>query len=160
MSLPPQTTALPKTVFEAEVGRRVRRARASAPLKVQRGDTLTRILARLGAQTWQVRADAWRRHAVGFRPRATCSRATRFAASVLPLPARPIGELVRFSVLDETGAHKVTVTRNGTGEYVAERDARRGSLTHVALPDNDRPRTTASTPASTHLAAKHGMPTI
>src|SRR5262252_4483720 len=53
---PPNTSDLPKTVLEAEdpaddlAGREVR------VIKAQRGDTLVRILQRLGAETWQARA--------------------------------------------------------------------------------------------------------
>ena len=54
--LPPNTTALQKTVFETEdtgedlEGREVRVVRA------QKGDTLSRVVLRLGAEPWQARA--------------------------------------------------------------------------------------------------------
>src|SRR5262249_59902762 len=54
--LPPNTSILPKSVLEAEdptddlAGREVR------VVKAQRGDTLARVLQRLGAETWQARA--------------------------------------------------------------------------------------------------------
>ena len=153
--LPPQTTALPKTVYEAEVTDDSG-VRELAPLKVQRGDTLTRILARLGAQTWQARAmlDATR----SVFAENDLQPGYEIRGLVLPLPGRPNGDLVRFSVLDETGAHKVTVTRNGTGEYVPSATRVEDRMTHVALPDNDQAQDNSLYASFYALAAKHDVP--
>jgi murein DD-endopeptidase MepM/ murein hydrolase activator NlpD len=153
--LPPQTSVLPKTVYEAEVADDSG-VRELAPLKVQRGDTLARILARLGAQTRQARAmlDATRSVFV----ETDLQPGYEIRGVVLPLPGRPNGDLVRFSVLDETGAHKVTVTRNGTGEYVPSATPVEDRVTHVALPDSDQAQDSSLYASFYSLAAKHDVP--
>src|SRR5262245_9616786 len=124
----PQTTDLPKTVYEAEVAEDSG-VREVAPVKAQRGDTLSRILARLGAQTWQVRAmlDAMR----PVFAESELQPGYEVRGLVLPLAAKANGELVRFSVFDEAGTHKVTVTRNGTGEYVPSATRTEDRIAHV-----------------------------
>ncbi len=112
----PQTTNLAKTTFEQEEAAEEFPGRAVPAIKVQRGDTLARILARLGAQSWQVRAML-----EAARPifaEAALAPGFEVRAIVLPSLARPAGEPVRFSVFDEAGSHKVTVSRNVAGEYV------------------------------------------
>jgi hypothetical protein len=52
----PQTTVLSKTTFEPEEQADDFPGRVVPPIKIQRGDTLARVLARLGAQSWQVRS--------------------------------------------------------------------------------------------------------
>jgi murein DD-endopeptidase MepM/ murein hydrolase activator NlpD len=153
--LPPQTTALPKTVYEAEVADDSG-VREIAPLKVQRGDTLPRILTRLGAQAWQSRAmlDATR----SVFAESELQPGYEIRALVLPLPGRSNGELVRFSILDENGGHKVTVTRNGTGEYVPSTARVEERMTHVAMPDTDLAQDNSLYASFYSLAAKHEVP--
>jgi murein DD-endopeptidase MepM/ murein hydrolase activator NlpD len=113
----PQTTQLIKTSLEQDDLGEDPNVRVLPPVKVQRGDTLPRILARLGAQSWQVRAmmEATR----SSFPDSALLPDFEVRATTLPSPARPnSGEVVRFSIFDERGGHKVTVTRNATGEYV------------------------------------------
>ena len=117
--LPPNTTALQKTVFETEdtgedlEGREVRVVRA------QKGDTLSRILAAPGR-----RAVAGARH-------DGCGQARSLPMTAM-LPGQEVHvtlvpsvtranrvEPVRFSVFGEGQDHKVTVTRNAAGEFVA-----------------------------------------
>jgi murein DD-endopeptidase MepM/ murein hydrolase activator NlpD len=154
--LPPQTTALPKTVFETEDTADEPGARAVAPVKVQRGDTLPRILARLGAQTSQVPAmlDAAR----SVFPDSGLQPGYEVRAMVLPVTNRPAGDLVRFSVYDEAGLHKVTVTRNGTGEYVPSATRVEERVTHVALTDDDRAQDSSVYTSFYSLAVKQGVP--
>jgi murein DD-endopeptidase MepM/ murein hydrolase activator NlpD len=153
--LPPQTTALAKTVFEAEAAEDSD-VREMPPVKVQRGDTLSRVLARLGAQPWQVRAmlDASR----SFFAESDLQPGYEIVPVVLPLPSKPGGELVRFSILDDSGAHKVTVTRNGTGEYVPSPGRVEERVRSVALTDSDRAQDNSLYASFYTMAAKHGVP--
>jgi murein DD-endopeptidase MepM/ murein hydrolase activator NlpD len=153
--LPPQTTALPKSTFETEVADDSG-VREMPPLKVQRGDTLPRILSRLGAQAWQVRAMMEATRSVFADSELLPGYEVH--AMVLPLPTRPNGELVRFSIFDETGAHKATVSRNGTGEYVPSATRVEERVTHVALTDSDRTRDSSLYASFYSLAAKQGVP--
>jgi len=153
--LPPQTTALPKTVFEAEAGEDAG-VREIPPVKMQRGDTLARILARLGAQTWQARAmlDAMR----SVLAENDLQPGYEVRGLTLPLPGKAGGELVRFSVFDENGGHKVTVTRNGTGEYVPSATRVDDRMTHVAMPDNDQAQDNSLYASFYALAVKYSVP--
>ncbi len=153
--LPPQTTALLKTVYEADVADDSG-VREIAPVKVQRGDTLPRILARLGAQAWQARAmlDATR----SVFAESDLQPGYEIHGLALPLPGRPNGELVRFSVFDDGGAHKVTVTRNGTGEYVPSATRVEDRVTHVALPDSDQAQDNSLYASFYSLAARYDVP--
>jgi murein DD-endopeptidase MepM/ murein hydrolase activator NlpD len=155
-ALPPQTTALPKTVFEADEAADDPGTRELPPLKVQRGDTLPRLLARLGAQAWQVpkMLDAAR----SVLPDANLQPGYEIRAVVLPMPTRPSGDLVRFSILDETGSHKVTVTREGAEEYTGSATRVEERLTHVALTDTDQPQDSSLYASFYSLAAKQGVP--
>jgi murein DD-endopeptidase MepM/ murein hydrolase activator NlpD len=132
----PQTTVVHKTVYEDGTEDDDNGAREQPPVKVQRGDTLPRILARLGAQSWQVRAMTAASRTVfsetallaGFEVRGT----------VVPGAARAGVELVRFAIYDELGTHKVTVTRNATGDYVASATPGEGRIVAAALSDRDQ----------------------
>src|SRR5262245_12739617 len=153
--LPPQTTALPKTVFEADAAEDSD-VREMPPVKAQRGDTLPRILARLGAQTAQVREmmDATR----SFFADNELQPGHEVRATVVPSPSSPNGELVRFSIFDEAGNHKVTVTRNGTGEYVPSATPVEERVRAVALVDSDRPQDSNLYASFYSMAAKSGVP--
>jgi len=153
--LPPQTTALPKTVYEAEAGEDAG-VREVPPVKVQRGDTLSRILARLGAQGWQARAmlDAMR----SVLAESDVQPGFEVRGLALPLPGKANAELVRFSLFDESGTHKVTVTRNGTGEYVPSATRVEDRMAHVAMPDNDQAQDNSLYASFYSLAARNGVP--
>jgi murein DD-endopeptidase MepM/ murein hydrolase activator NlpD len=151
----PQTTVLPKTVFESDVGEDTA-TRELPPIKVQRGDSLQRILPRIGAQAWQVAPIVEAIRVVV--PDAALQPGYEVRATVLPVPSRPIGELVRFSVFDDDGDHKVTVTRGGTRQYKASATPVEERLTHVALTEADRGPDNSLYASFYHLAAKHGIP--
>lgn len=152
----PQTTILSKTSFEEEEVADDFPGRSLPPIKIQRGDTLARILARLGAQSWQVRAmiDAARPIFMesallpGFEVRAV----------VLPSPAKPSGEPVRFSVYDDAGVHKVTVSRNAAGDYVPTATPTQERITAAVLGDNDQAQDNSLYASLHYTASKQGVP--
>jgi murein DD-endopeptidase MepM/ murein hydrolase activator NlpD len=156
-ALAPQTTALQKTVFEADEAAADDGSGREAPaIKVQRGDTLARILAKLGAQAWQVRAMVEATRSV--MPESALVPGFEIRAVVVPAPARPPGDLVRFSIYDENGGHKVTVTRNGMGEYVPSATRRDDPIAPAALSDNDRLQDNSLYTSFYFAAAKQGVP--
>ena len=114
----PNTSTLAKSKFEAEEtvedleGREVRVVRA------QRGDTLVRILQRMGAETWAARAmsDAARSSLPDGAPQPGQEVHVTLVPSVVRANRM---EPIRFSVFGDAQDHKVTVTRNAAGEFVA-----------------------------------------
>jgi murein DD-endopeptidase MepM/ murein hydrolase activator NlpD len=153
----PQTTVLKKTVFEQEEPADGIAARELPPVKVQRGDTLPRILARLGASSWQVRAMIQASRTL-FNESALLP-GYEIRTTLVPSATRPGGgEIVRFSVFDESGAHKVTVTRNATGEYAASPTRGDERLVYTALPENDRTQDNSLYASLHYTAAKQGIP--
>ena len=114
----PNTSVLAKSVFESEDATDDIEGREVKLIKAQRGDTLARVLARLGAEPWQARAmsDAARKAL----PDGTLTPGQEMQVTLVPsvLRANKL-EPVRFSVFGEGQEHKVTVTRNAAGEFVA-----------------------------------------
>jgi murein DD-endopeptidase MepM/ murein hydrolase activator NlpD len=151
----PRTTVVPKTVFESETGEETA-TRELPPVKVQRGDTLARLLPRLGAQSWQVAPIVEAIRAV--LPDAGLAPGYELRATVLPVPPRPIGELVRLSLFDDGGEHLVTVTRSGTRQYKASATPVEERLTHAALADVDKGQDNSLYASFYHLATKHSVP--
>lgn len=150
----PQTTVLPKTVFESDSGEQAA-TRELPPVKVQRGDTLQRLLPRLGALTWQVSPMLVAARTV--LPDAGLLPGFEIRGTVLPVPGRRVGELVRFVIVDEAGGHKVTVTRKGTRKYVASAKPVAERLTHVALTDGAHGQDNSLYASFYHLAGKNDI---
>ena len=152
----PQTTNLAKTSFDHEEAAEEFPGRAVPAIKVQRGDTLARILARLGAQSWQVRAML-----EASRPifaEAALAPGFEVRAIVLPSLARPAGEPVRFSVFDEAGSHKVTVSRNVAGEYVPSATPTEERIVAAALlGESDQVQDNSLYSSLHYTAAKQGV---
>ena len=155
--LPPNTTALQKTVFETEdtgedlEGREVRVVRA------QKGDTLSRVVLRLGAEPWQARA-------------ITDAAKTIFADTAM-LPGQEVHvtlvpsvtranrvEPVRFSVFGEGHDHKVTIARDAAGEFVASASPIDERVVRAPLVDDDQPRASSLYTSLHYTAERQGVP--
>jgi murein DD-endopeptidase MepM/ murein hydrolase activator NlpD len=132
----PQTTVLHKTLYDGDTDDDDADVKELAPVKVQRGDTLPRILARLGAKAWQIRGMTAASRSMF--PESALLPGFEVRGTVLPGASRVGGELVRFGIYDELGAHKVTVTRNATGEYVPSATPDEGRIVAAALSDRDQ----------------------
>lgn len=157
-TLAPQTTILHKTVFDPDDLADDAIGRDLPTVKVQRGDTLTRILARLGGEqpASQVREMVAATRSV--LADSALQPGYEIRGVVLPSPEGPGGDLVRFSIFDQNDAHKVTVTRNGTGDYVPSTARTDERLTRAALSGRDRARDTSLYASFYYAAAKQGVP--
>jgi murein DD-endopeptidase MepM/ murein hydrolase activator NlpD len=153
----PNTSVLAKSVFEAEdsiddiVGREVRAVRA------QRGDTLVRILQRMGAETWQARAmsDAARSTV----PEGALQPGYEVHVTLVPSIVRANRtEPVRFSVFGEGQDHKVTVTRNAAGEFVASASPIDQRMASAELVDDDQPQASSLYASLHYTAERQGIP--
>jgi murein DD-endopeptidase MepM/ murein hydrolase activator NlpD len=116
-SLAPNTTLLAKTTAdpdeladEAE-GERVR-------VKLSRGETLSQLLMRMGADPWQARDMV--ETARGIMPEAAVTAGHEVELTLVPsLTGTGKNEPIRFAVFNARGEHRVTVERNAAGEFVA-----------------------------------------
>jgi murein DD-endopeptidase MepM/ murein hydrolase activator NlpD len=135
--IPPLTSVLEKSTFEPEEpaddieGRQVRK------VKVGRGDTLMKILQAAGAETWLARSmvEAGR----GVLPESALAPGQDVELILVPSLTRS-GRLepIRFSVL-EGREHKVTVSRNAAGEFVASATPLADAMARSVSRDADRP---------------------
>lgn len=154
--LAPGTSVLAKTVFESEdgddlAGREVR------VVKAQRGDTLARILLRLGAEAWQARAmtDAAR----NAMPDAALPPGQEVHVTLAPSVVRANRmEPIRFSVFGEGHDHKLTVTRNAAGEFVASASPMDERAIRTELSDDDNPQASSLYASVHHTADRQGIP--
>jgi murein DD-endopeptidase MepM/ murein hydrolase activator NlpD len=155
--VPPNTTDLAKSVIETEdsiddvEGREVRVVRA------QHGDTLGRVLLKMGAEAWQSRAmsDAAR----GVFPDGALAPGLEIHVTLMPSVIRANRmEPIRFSVYGEGHDHKLTVTRNAAGEYVASGSPFDERLARTELVDDDHPQASSLYASLHHTASRQGIP--
>jgi murein DD-endopeptidase MepM/ murein hydrolase activator NlpD len=153
----PNTSILGKSVFETEdtiddiEGREVR------VVKVQRGETLPRVLLRLGAETWQARAmtDAAR----SALPEGALAIGQEVHVTLVPSVVRANKmEPIRFSVFGEAQDHKVTVTRNAAGEFVASASPLDERIVRTELTDDNQPLASSLYGSLYNTAARQGVP--
>lgn len=140
--IPPNTSVLEKSMFEPEEvaddieGREVRKVR------VARGETLMKMLQAAGAEAWLARSMV--EAARGVLPESALTPGQDVEFTLVPSLTRA-GRLepIRFSVL-EGREHKVTVSRNAAGEFVA-------SATPVSEPIVRGPSRDGGQPMATSL---------
>ena len=153
----PGTSLLAKTVFESDDAADDLQGREVRVIKALRGDTLARILARMGAETWQARAmtDASRTAL----PEGTLQAGQEVHVTLVPSVVRANRmEPIRFSVFGDGHDHKVTVTRNAAGEFVASASPIDERAMRADVSDDDQPQA-SSLYASVHSTAeKQGIP--
>jgi murein DD-endopeptidase MepM/ murein hydrolase activator NlpD len=117
--LPYHTTRLTKSTFElddaADGDLEKRQVRV---IKVGRADTLTKILQQAGADQWQAKEMA--ETAKGLIPDGALIAGQEVRITMVPsLTQSGRSEPARFSVFSDGHEHKVTVTRNSAGGFVA-----------------------------------------
>jgi murein DD-endopeptidase MepM/ murein hydrolase activator NlpD len=153
----PNTTMLAKSVFEREDAIDDLEGREVRVVKAQRGDTLTRILQRMGAETWQARAmnDAARNGL----PEGVLQAGLEVHVTLVPSVLRANRmEPVRFSVFGEAQDHRVTVTRNAAGEFVASASPIDERIARAALVGDDQPQASSLYASLHHTAERQGIP--
>jgi murein DD-endopeptidase MepM/ murein hydrolase activator NlpD len=154
---PPNTAILAKSVFEREDTIDDLQGREVRVVKAQRGDTLTRILQRMGAETWQARAmsDAAR----NALPDGALQPGQEVHVTLVPSVVRANRmEAIRFSVFGEGHDHKATVARNAAGEFVASASPIDERIASAEMADDDQPQA-SSLYASLHSTAeRQGIP--
>ena len=119
--IPPYTTVLTKTVVEADDTAEDLEGREVRKVRVGRGDTLTKLLQALGSESWLARSMVEAARGVFADSDLTPGSEVEFVL-VPSLTRAGRLEPIRLSVRDG-GAHKVTVSRNAAGEFVASATA-------------------------------------
>lgn len=115
---PKVSTLLVKNVLGNEVEDEDIEGRVARAFTAIDGDTLTKILMRAGAETWQARTMV---EAAGtIFPDAALQPGEEVRVTLVPsLTHQNSMEPVRFSVYGLNKAHKVSVMRDASGEYVS-----------------------------------------
>jgi murein DD-endopeptidase MepM/ murein hydrolase activator NlpD len=148
---------LAKSVLESEdptddlAGREVR------VVKAVRGDTLARILLRLGAETWQARAmtDAARNALSDGALQPGQEMHVTLVPSVIRANRM---EPIRVSVFGEGHDHKVTVTRNAAGEFVSSASPIDERVLNAEVNDDEQPQASSLYASLLHTAERQGVP--
>lgn len=155
----PNTTVLSKSVADADDATTELEGSEVRVVRVAKGDTLARILQRLGAVPWQVRAmlEASSR----MFPDNALMPGQEVHVTLVPSLSQPEKlEPFRFSIFAEGHDHKITVYRSAAGEYVASSspfDAGAGSP-QVALGDSDKVQPASLYASLYHTALSEGVP--
>jgi murein DD-endopeptidase MepM/ murein hydrolase activator NlpD len=153
----PNTTILAKTTTDdsdlddAPERNEVRVVRAG------RGDTLVKILQRLGADLWTARAmvDAGK----SVFPESQLGSGHEVHVTLVPSLQKPdTREPARFSVFSDGHLHKLTVSRNAAGEFVASAQMPASSLALAALGDSDQAQTSSLYGALYNAALSQAVP--
>ena len=155
--VPPNTTDLAKSVIETEDSIDDVEGREVRVVRTQHGDTLGRVLLKMGAEAWQSRAmsDAAR----GVFPDGALAPGLEIHVTLMPSVIRANRmEPIRFSVYGEGHDHKLTVTRNAAGEYVASGSPFDERLARTELVDDDHPQASSLYASLHHTASRQGIP--
>ncbi len=147
----PNTTVLVKPVQADEDTLADLEGRENQVVRVGEGDTLRKILTRVGADSWQMRGmiEAARK----IFPESSLVAGQEVRITLVPSLTRPTKkEPARFSVFSDGHDHLVTVTRNAAGEFVASKDSTFSEdILNASLDTNDR-ASTSSVYASVYYA--------
>jgi murein DD-endopeptidase MepM/ murein hydrolase activator NlpD len=139
----PNTTVLVKPTQAEEDTLADLEGRETQVVRVGQGDTLRKILARVGADSWQVRGMI--EAARNIFPESSLVEGQEVRITLVPsLTRRDRKEPARFSVFSGGHDHLVTVTRNAAGEFVASKSSTMAEeIANAALDDNDRASTSS-----------------
>jgi murein DD-endopeptidase MepM/ murein hydrolase activator NlpD len=134
--VPPNTTIVRKSGGDGDDAADDLEQQKREVVRVARGDTLVRILQRLGSEPVQARVMVSAARTVF--PESALAAGQEVQVVLVPsLTKAGAMEPGRFSVYDEQKAHKVSVTRNAAGEFVASATEFDNSVVHTAVSDRD-----------------------
>lgn len=156
--LAPNTSVIEKSVVEQDDDAEDGEATLTR-VRPQRGETLQRFLVRMGADIWMAQAMTESARTVLGETAITPNNEIELTLTPSPTVQGKL-EPSRFTVNGEQGAHLVTVTRGGAGEFIASAepvsDASVASRPAIATQDLGQP---ASLYAGVyHIARMIGMP--
>lgn len=142
-SAAPNTTVLVKPVQEEEDTLADLEGRETQVVRVGQGDTLRKILTRVGADNWQARGMI--EAARNIFPEDSLAAGQEVRITLVPsLTRRDRKEPARFSVFSGGHDHLVTVMRNAAGEFVASKSLSFDQeIANASLDNSDRASTSS-----------------
>lgn len=124
---------------------------------VREGQKLSQVLAEAGAPSWQAREMIEAMKPVF--PEKSVVPGQEVHIALQPSLTQNRMEPVRFSIFDEGHAHKVTVTRNPSGEFVASaKPIDDDALSRLAMSDAGAPQTSSLYAALYHASLAESVP--
>src|SRR5262249_33625639 len=143
-------TVLAKTANESDEADDLERSEVRS-VKAAKGDTVSRLLQRFGADAYQAREMV--ESARGIFPDNALTPGHELQITLVPSLSRPEKmEPAKFTVLTESQEHKVTVYRNAAGEFVATTTPPERKMAVASVGDSDQ-ATSASLYSSLYSAA-------
>jgi murein DD-endopeptidase MepM/ murein hydrolase activator NlpD len=140
--LPPNTTVIAKPSAEADDTADDLERREQRVVRAGRGDTITSILTRLGAETGPVKELVDQAKSI-FADNAMAPGYELHVSLVPSLTAANKLEPVRFTVYGEGHLHKVTVNRNASGELEASASPMDNQAIGGSISDGDQGRSSS-----------------
>jgi murein DD-endopeptidase MepM/ murein hydrolase activator NlpD len=137
--IPPNTTVIAKAVAEAEDATEDLERREQRVVRAGRGDTLTSILTKLGAETGPIRELVDQAKSI-FADNAIAPGYEVHVTLVPSLTNASRMEPVRFTVFTDSHLHKVTVSRNADGDVSASATPVENKAINAATGDGDQGR--------------------
>ena len=117
-ALPPNTTALAKSLADIDDAGDDLEAREVRSVKISRADTLAKLLERLNTETWQTGEIV--QAAKGILPDAALSPGQEVQVTLVPsLTKAGANDVSRLSVFGDGHDHKLTVYRKADGDFEA-----------------------------------------
>jgi murein DD-endopeptidase MepM/ murein hydrolase activator NlpD len=124
---------------------------------VREGQKLSQVLVEAGAPSWQAREMIEAMKPVF--PEKSVVPGQEVHIALQPSLTQNRMEPVRFSIFDEGHAHKVTVTRNASGEFVASANPiDDDALSRLAMSDAGAPQTSSLYAALYHASLEESVP--
>lgn len=147
-----KSTRAPSAPIEDLEGQVVR-----PPVQVARGDTLQRILTRMGGEPVQVRAMV--EAARPIFPESALAPGQQVHVTLVPSLAKPDQlEPAKFTVYGDGHVHRVTVMRNAAGEFVASAKPVEAAIPRAAMTGGDTPQSASLYAALYNAALTMGVP--
>jgi murein DD-endopeptidase MepM/ murein hydrolase activator NlpD len=155
--LPPNTTALAKSVHDQDGPVEDLERREVRVVKVARGQTLTRILLDMGGDRLQVRAMV--EAAKTLVADNQLLPGSEVHVTLVPSVTRPgAQEPARVSVFGEGQDHRGTIARNAAGEFVASTSPIDERVMRAALGHEDAAQATSLYASLWHAGLFHNLP--
>lgn len=151
--LAPNTTVLEKSITEPdEIADEVEGQQVK--VKLSKGESITKLLQSMGADAWQAREMIDK--AKSIFPESAIQAGFEVELTMVPsLTNASKLEPMRFAIFDTAHEHKVTVGRNGAGDFVAS--ASPLTAAPAAAAESDQPASSSLYASLYHAALAQGL---